>query len=40
MSSDILIIGGGILGLNIAKTFALKYPSKSISLIEKENTFG
>ena len=32
----VLIIGGGVISMNIAKILAHKYPKKSISLIEKE----
>jgi (S)-2-hydroxyglutarate dehydrogenase len=34
--SDYLIIGGGIMGLAVARTLRLTYPSASITLIEKE----
>lgn len=35
--SDILIIGGGIVGLATAYQIHLKYPDKSITLLEKED---
>ena len=40
MKSDFLIIGGGVIGLNIAKTLGRWFPNKCISLIEKETSFG
>jgi L-2-hydroxyglutarate oxidase len=36
LSTDFLIIGAGIIGLNIAKELKEKYPDASIVLIEKE----
>ena len=35
---DILVIGGGVVGLAIAKTFAAK--RRDVLVVEKENTFG
>ena len=40
LQSDFLIIGGGVIGLNIAKILATWFPNKVISLIEKEVSFG
>jgi len=40
MSADFLIIGGGVIGLNIAKELALRFPMKIIRMIEKENKIG
>lgn len=37
MQSDILIIGGGIMGLAIARTLCESYPSASITILEKED---
>lgn len=37
---DFLIIGAGIIGINIALILRKKYPSASITLIEKEKTAG
>ena len=37
---DYLIIGGGIIGLGVAYNLRKKYPSASISLIEKEPKLG
>jgi L-2-hydroxyglutarate oxidase len=36
MKSDYLIIGGGIMGLTIARTLKERYPEASITIIEKE----
>mmetsp|Transcript_3978 Transcript_3978/g.6757 ORF Transcript_3978/g.6757 Transcript_3978/m.6757 type:complete len:97 (-) Transcript_3978:62-352(-) len=35
---DIGIIGGGIVGLAVAREFKLRYPEKSMVLLEKEVT--
>ena len=35
---DCVIIGGGIIGLAIAKQIKAKYPNKSITILEKENS--
>ena len=35
---DVLVIGGGIIGLAIAKSFAAK--GHEVIVLEKENTFG
>ena len=37
---DFLIIGGGIIGLAIAKTLKLRFMDANIIIIEKENTLG
>lgn len=34
--SDFLIIGGGVIGLSVARTLSTKYPNCSINLLEKE----
>ncbi|MEI7670252.1 MAG: FAD-dependent oxidoreductase, partial [Pseudomonadota bacterium] len=36
MKTDFLIIGGGIIGLTIARALKNKYPNSSITIIEKE----
>ena len=35
---DVLVIGGGVIGLAIAKTFAAK--RRDVLVVERENTFG
>jgi hypothetical protein len=35
LRTNILIIGGGIIGMNIAKCLATEYPNKVITLIER-----
>ena len=37
---DFLIIGGGIIGLTLAKNIREKYPESSIAIIEKEDELG
>ncbi len=37
MQTDFLIIGGGIIGLCLAKNLRKKYPAKKIVIIDKEN---
>jgi L-2-hydroxyglutarate oxidase len=39
-SSDYLVIGGGIIGLCIALELKTKYPTKSVTLIDKEEQCG
>ena len=40
LKSDILVIGGGIIGTSIARQIARASPTLKINLIEKENDFG
>ena len=40
ISSDYLIIGAGIIGLSIAKTLQERFPTKTITIIEKESAVG
>lgn len=40
MTSDYLVIGGGIIGLTIARTLRLRYPDRSVILLEKEEDVG
>ena len=39
-TTDFLVIGGGIIGLNIARDLKRRFEDSSVTLIEKENTFG
>lgn len=39
-SSDMGIIGGGVVGLAIARELKIKYPEKKVILLEKENELG
>lgn len=39
-TSDILIIGGGIVGLSVARTLLAKNPALSITILEKEPALG
>ena len=36
ITTDILIVGGGIVGVSIAKELASRYPDLNITLLEKE----
>jgi len=38
--SDVVIVGGGIVGSSIAKNLGLKYPNKRIFILEKDNKLG
>ena len=40
MKSDFLILGGGIIGLSLAKRLSLLYPAVSIRILEKEPKMG
>ncbi len=40
ISADFLLIGGGIIGLNVAVAIKRRYPDCSVTLIEKEDTLG
>ena len=40
MKTDFLIVGGGVIGLNIARILSSKYPKFKIQLIEKETGMG
>ncbi|MBU4484216.1 L-2-hydroxyglutarate oxidase [bacterium] len=37
MNTHFLVIGGGIIGLSIARELHIKYPDKTVTLIEKES---
>ncbi|MCF6338205.1 MAG: L-2-hydroxyglutarate oxidase [Gammaproteobacteria bacterium] len=38
--TDLLVIGGGVIGLNIALAFQRRYPQQKVVLLEKETQFG
>ncbi|KAB8028114.1 NAD(P)/FAD-dependent oxidoreductase [Fluviispira multicolorata] len=40
MYSDFIIIGAGVLGLNLAAQLSKRYPEKSIALLERSDRFG
>lgn len=40
MNRDIVITGGGVIGLCIARSLALAKPTCTITLLEKENELG
>lgn len=40
INTDILIVGGGIIGLSIAKELTTRYPDFSITILEKEATLA
>jgi (S)-2-hydroxyglutarate dehydrogenase len=37
ITTDFLVIGGGVIGINIARELKRKYPDQSVTLIEKED---
>jgi (S)-2-hydroxyglutarate dehydrogenase len=37
LTTDFLVIGGGVIGINIARELRRKFPDQSVMLIEKEN---
>ncbi len=40
MATDFLVIGGGVIGINVARGIKRIYPDSTVSLIEKEASFG
>ena len=38
--ADFVIAGGGVIGLNMARALATKYPDSSIKILEKEQKVG
>lgn len=40
ITTDILIIGGGIIGATVARSLSMNFPSLKISLLEKESSLG
>lgn len=39
-SYDLVVVGGGIVGLATARDIALRHPKMSIAVLEKENHLG
>ncbi|MCA9474247.1 MAG: FAD-dependent oxidoreductase, partial [Nitrospira sp.] len=39
-SSDFLIIGGGVIGINIARRLKQLYPDTTVTVLEKEDHCG
>ena len=37
---DLVIVGGGIVGLATARELALRYPGMKLALLEKEQSLG
>ena len=37
---DVVIVGGGIVGVACARELSLRYPNKSIAVVEKEKELG
>lgn len=37
---DVLVVGGGIVGVATAREIALRHPQMSIALVEKESALG
>ena len=40
LTTDFLVIGGGVIGVNIARGLKKRYPTSSVTLIEKETSCG
>ena len=40
ITTDFLIIGGGVIGINVARTMKRRFPDTKVVLIEKENECG
>lgn len=39
-TADFVIAGGGIIGLNMGRALAAKYPDSTIKILEKEKSVG
>lgn len=39
-SYDLIVVGGGIVGMATAREVALRYPNMTVGLVEKENELG
>src|ERR1041384_8601601 len=39
-TTDFLVIGGGVIGVSIARRLRILYPDSSVTLIEKETSCG
>ena len=37
---DVVVVGGGIVGVACARELSLRYPGKKIAIVEKENELG
>ena len=37
---DVVIVGGGIVGVACARELSLRYPNRSIAVVEKEKELG
>lgn len=40
MTTDFLIIGGGVIGINIARSLKKRFPDSTVTLLEKEESCG
>ena len=37
---DVVVVGGGIIGIACAREMSMRYPEKKIAVVEKENELG
>jgi L-2-hydroxyglutarate oxidase len=40
ITTDFLVVGGGVIGTNIARGLKKRYPASQVTLIEKESSCG
>lgn len=40
MTTDFLVIGGGVIGISVARALKQRYPERSLTLLEKERAVG